>query len=95
MRVIFFTSEDFSPCLDRLEEVRRTRPMNLVLHLVRGRRFELVVVQVEDDVSYDRFMKFLDDCGVDYVYEMEGVPRILRYVRTYLGTPMVEAKFVS
>jgi hypothetical protein len=96
MRIVFFVSEDFSSCLDYLEERRRVKPMNLVLHLVRNRGFELVVVQVEDDVSYDRLMRFLYDCGVDYVYEMEGgVPRILKYVGTRLGgTTVVEAKFV-
>jgi len=94
MRIIFFVSEDFSSCLNRLEEVRRVKPINVVLHLVRNRGFELVVALVEDDASYDRLMRFLYDCGVDYVYEMEGVPRVLRYVRTRLGgTTMVEAKF--
>ena len=95
MKIVFFASEDFSSCLDYLEERRRVKPINFVLHLIRGRRFELVVFLVEDAVSYDRLMKVLDECGVEYVYEMEGgVPRILRYVRTHLGTPMVEAKFV-
>jgi hypothetical protein len=95
MKILFFVSEDFSPCLESLEERRREKPMNLVLHLVKGRRFELVVVSVDDEVSYERLMRFLDECGVDYVYEMEGgIPRFLRYVRTYLGgTTMVEAKF--
>ena len=54
---------------------------------------ELVVAVVEDEATYDRFMKVLSDCGVDYVYEMEGVPKVLRYVRTYLGKVVAEAKF--
>jgi hypothetical protein len=58
------------------------------------RRFELVVFLVEDEATRDRLMKVLEDCGVDYVYEMEGIPKILRYVRTYLGKAVVEAKFV-
>jgi hypothetical protein len=95
MKIIFFTSEDFSLCLDRLEEFRRVKPINFVLHLVRKRGFELVVALVEDEASYDRLMRFLYDCGIDYVYEMEGgIPKVLRYVMTRLGgTVVVEAKF--
>jgi hypothetical protein len=94
MRVIFFVSEDFSPCLNELEERRRTKQMNYVLRIAKGRRFELVVFLVEDAVSYDRLMRFLYECGVDYVYEMEGIPKILRYVDTYLGRAAVAARFI-
>jgi hypothetical protein len=94
MKIIFFVSEDFSPCIEYLQEKRREKQFNFVLHVVRGRRFELVVFLVEDEATRDRLMKVLEDCGVDYVYEMEGVPRILRYVRTYLGKAVVEAEFV-
>jgi len=93
MKVLFFTSEDFSPCLYNFEEKRREKQLNFVLYLFRGRPFELVVAVVEDEATYDRFMKVLHDCGVDYVYEMEGVPKVLRYVRTYLGKVVTEAKF--
>jgi len=93
MKVLFFTSEDFSPCLGYFEEKKREKQFNLVLYIFKGRPYDLVVVLVEDEATYDRFMKVLDDCGVDYVYEMEGVPKVLRYVRTYLGKVMAEAKF--
>jgi hypothetical protein len=95
MKIVFFTSEDFSPCLGRLEELRRVKPINLVLHLVRKGGFELVVALVEDEASYDHLMRFLYDCGIDYVYEMEGgIPKVLKYVRTRLGgAVVVEAKF--
>ena len=93
MKIIFFTSEDFDLCLDYIQEKGREKQLNLKIYIVRGRRFELIAFLVEDD--RDRLMKLLDECGVDYVYEMEGgAPRVLRYVKTHLGATMVEAKFV-
>ena len=93
MKVLFFVDEKFFPCLEYLGKKKRQEQFNLVVYLYKGRPFELVVAVVEDEATYDRFMKVLHDCGVDYVYEMEGVPKVLRYVRTYLGKVVAEAKF--
>jgi hypothetical protein len=93
MKILFFISEDFGPCLDYIQEKGREKQLNFKIYVVRGRRFELIAFLVEDD--RDRLLKLLDECGVDYVYEMEGgAPRVLRYVKTHLGATMVEAKFV-
>jgi hypothetical protein len=79
--------------LDYIQEKGREKQLDFKIYVVRGRRFELIVFLVEDD--RDRLLKLLDECGVDYVYEMEGgAPRVLRYVKTHLGVTMVEAKFV-
>ena len=93
--IIFFTSEDFDPCLDYIYEKGREKQLNFKIYIVRGRRFELIAFLVEDDATHDRLLKLLDDCGVEYVYEMEGgAPRILRYRSVITGRTMVEAKFV-
>jgi hypothetical protein len=95
MKILFFISEDFDNCLDYIQEKGREKQLNFMLYVVRGRRFELIAFLVEDEASRDRLMKLLDECGVDYVYEMEGgAPRILRYVKTHLGATVIEAKFV-
>jgi hypothetical protein len=93
MKILFFVDEDFSPCLEYLKEKKRQEQFNLVLYLFKGRPFRLIIAFVEDEVAYDRFMKVLHNCGIDYVYEMEEVPKVLRYVRTHLGKVVAEAKF--
>jgi hypothetical protein len=96
MKILFFISEDFDSCLDRIVERGRERQLDFKIYIVRGRRgFELVMFLVEDEATRDRLMRLLDDCGIEYVYEMEGgAPRVLRYVKTHLGITMVEAKLV-
>jgi hypothetical protein len=95
MKILFFISEDFDPCLDRIVERGRESQLDFKIYVIRGRRgFELVMFLVEDE-DRDRLMRLLDDCGIEYVYEMEGgAPRVLRYVKTHLGITMVEAKLV-
>ena len=95
MKILFFVEEGFSKsCLEYISKKKVEMGLNFTSYIIKRGGIELVVITVKDEVTHKQLMRILNACGVDYVYEMEGgAPRVLRYVRTGIGTSVVEAEF--
>jgi hypothetical protein len=92
MKILFFVDEGFSRgCLQYMSKKKNELSLNFMSYIIRRGGVEMVVIVVRDEAARGHLMRMLNNCGVDFVYEMEGVPKVLRYVDTRSGTSVVEA----
>jgi hypothetical protein len=91
MKILFFTDSEYPGF--RGSEAEKELVRCGVKYLIFGRGVDLVVVLIEDDRQEECVLKVLYMAGISYVYEMEGVPRRLRYRSVITGKVKAEVEF--
>jgi len=90
MKILFFVDE--YPGF-RGTEAEKALLQCGVKYLVFGKGLDLVLILVEDERQEECVMKVLSMAGIPHVFEMEGVPRILRYRSVITGRVKAEVEF--
>jgi hypothetical protein len=91
MKILFFTDSEYPGF--RGSEAEKALAECGVKYLIFGKGVDLVVVLVEDDRQEECVLRVLSMAGISYVYEMEGVPRRLRYRSVVTGKVKAEVEF--
>jgi hypothetical protein len=88
VRVLFFAAREFRGT----ELEKAVGECGVPYAVAGGREIEMVVVFVLTDEERDCVLRALID-AVDHIYEMEGTPRVLRYISPVTGRVRAEVEF--
>jgi hypothetical protein len=91
MKILFFVDNEYPGF--RGSELEKAIIECGVKYLVAGRGVDLVLILIEDERQESCVLKTLYYADIPYVFEMEGAPRVLRYIKTRIGNALAEVKF--
>jgi hypothetical protein len=64
-----------------------------VRFFIEGRGVDVVVILVEDERQERCVLKTLYESNINYVFEMEGAPRVLKFIMTRVGNTLARIPF--
>ena len=91
MKILFFVVTEYPGF--RGSELEKELLKCGVRMFVEGKGVDLVVMLVEDERQEVCVLKTLSDADINYVFEMIGAPRKLRYRSTYSWKVLAEMPF--
>jgi hypothetical protein len=91
MKILFFLDAEYPGF--RGSEAEKLLQKCGVEYLIFGRGVDLVVAKIKNTVQEECVMRVLSMAGISYVYEMEGVPRVLRVRSMVTGRVKAEVEF--
>lgn len=91
MKILFFVDTEYPGF--RGSEAEKALAKCGAKYLIFGKGMDLVVVLIEDEKQEECVMKVLSMAGISHVFEMEGVPRRLRYRSVITGRVKAEVEF--
>jgi len=91
MKILFFVDTEYPGF--RGSEAEKALARCGVKYLIFGKGVDLVVALIESEKMEECVLKVLSMAGVDYIFEMEGVPRVLRYRSVITGKTKAEVEF--
>jgi len=91
MKILFFVDSEYPGF--RGSEAEKALARCGVEYVIFGRGVDLVVMKVKDAKVEECVMRVLSMAGISHVYEMEGVPRRLRYRSVITGRVKAEVEF--
>jgi hypothetical protein len=91
MKFFFFVYTEYPRLRDTLF-VQELMKCN-VRFFIDGRGVDLVVILIEDEKQEGCVLRELYASGIDYVFEMEGVPKMIKYITTRVGKTLAGFRF--
>jgi len=92
MKILFFVDTEYPGF--RGSEAEKALARCGAKYFIFGKGVDLVVTLIENEEIEECVLKVLSMAGVNYIFEMEGVPRVLRYRSVITGKTKAEVKFV-
>jgi len=91
MKILFFVDTEYPGF--RGSELEKEIINCGVKYLVFGKGVDLVLILVEDERQEECVLRVLSMAGISHVFEMVGVPKVLRYRSVITGRVKAEVEF--